>query len=96
MTVLDLLAEAGGPTENANLEEIMVVNISKANTNENSSQLFNLETFVEHPDFTTLPLVRVGDTVYVPDVSQSDWNIFMASVRDAVSIVSLVAIAGGL
>ena len=96
MTVLDLLAEAGGPTENANLEEIMVVNISNANTNENSSQLFNLETFVEHPDFTTLPLVRVGDTVYVPDVSQSDWNIFMASVRDAVSIVSLVAIAGGL
>ncbi len=96
MTVLDLLAEAGGPTENANLEEIMVVNISKANTNENSSQLFNLETFVEHPDFTTLPLVRVGDTVYVPDVSQSDWNIFMTSVRDAVSIVSLVAIAGGL
>jgi len=96
MTVLDLLAEAGGPTEHAYLEEIMVVNISKANANENSSQLFNLEAFVEHPDFTTLPLVRVGDTVYVPDISQSDWNIFMSSVKDAVSIVSLVAIAGGL
>ncbi len=96
MTVLDLLAEAGGPTEYAYLEEIMVVNISKANANENSSQIFNLEAFVEHPDFTILPLVRVGDTVYVPDVSQSDWNIFMSSVRDAVSIVSLVAIAGGL
>ena len=96
MTLLDLLAVAGGPTENAYLEEIMVVNISTANKKDNVSTTFNLPEFVKHPDFNNLPLVRVGDTVYVPDVSQSNWNVFMASVKDAVSIVSLVALAGGI
>lgn len=96
MTVLDLLAESGGPTQTANLEKIMVVNISRSQTQENISHTFDLEKFIEHPDFSTLPLVRVGDTVFVPDLSQSNWNVFMDNVKDIVSIVSLVAIVGGL
>ena len=51
---------------------------------------------MQHPDFTKLPLVRVGDTIFVPDSSQSNWNVFMDNVKDMVSIVSLVAIIGGL
>jgi len=74
----------------------MVVNISTSQSQENVSRVFDLEQFVEHPDFTTLPLVRVGDTIFVPDTSQSNWNVFMANVKDMVSIVSLVAIIGGL
>ncbi|GAW97416.1 MULTISPECIES: SLBB domain-containing protein [Colwellia] len=96
MTLLDLLAESGGPTKTAYLEKIMVVNISRSQTQENVSHIFNLEEFIEHPDFNTLPLVRAGDTVFVPDLSQSNWNIFMANVKDIVSIVSLVAIVGAL
>ncbi|NMP32100.1 sugar ABC transporter substrate-binding protein [Thalassotalea sp. M1531] len=96
MTVLDLLAEAGGPTENAHLEKIMVVNISTASANENQSQVFDLEAFVERPDFNTLPLVRTGDTVFVPDISNSNWNVFISNVKDMVSIASLVVIAGGI
>ena len=96
MTILDILAESGGPTATAYLEKIMVVNISRSQTEENISQAFDLEEFIEHPDFTKLPLVRVGDTIFVPDVSQSNWNVFMANVKDMLSVVSLVAIVGGL
>jgi len=96
MTILDILAESGGPTQTADLEKILVVNISTSRSDENISVLFNLENFVENPDFNTLPLVRVGDTIFVPDTSQSNWNVFMDNVKDMVSIVSLVAIIGGL
>ncbi len=96
MTVLDILAESGGPTQTAYIEKIMVVNISRSQAEENVSRVFNLEAFIEHPDFNTLPLVRAGDTIFVPDVSQSSWNVFMENVKDMVSIVSLVAIVGGL
>ncbi len=96
MTILDLLAESGGPTNSAYLEMIMVVNISQSHSEKNISRVFDLEEFIEHPDFTKLPLVRVGDTIYIPDVSQSNWNVFMDSVKDVLSIVSLVAIVGGL
>jgi len=96
MTLLDLLAESGGPTQTAFLEKIVVVNISIADQKENASQVFDLERFVEQPDFTQLPIVRAGDTVYVPDLSSSHWNQFMNNVKDVVSIVSLVAITGGL
>jgi len=96
MTILDILAESGGPTQTAYLEKIMVVNISRSKSEENVSQTFDLEKFIEHPDFTTLPMVRVGDTIFVPDITQSDWNVFMDNVKDMLSIVSLVAIIGGL
>lgn len=96
MTILDILAESGGPTQTAYLEKIMVVNISRSKSEENVSQTFDLEKFIEHPDFTTLPMVRVGDTIFVPDITQSNWNVFMDNVKDMLSIVSLVAIIGGL
>lgn len=95
MTVLDLLAEAGGPTDNAHLSKIMVVNISTANAANNQSQEFDLEAFIEKPNFNRLPLIRTGDTVFVPDVANSDWNVFVGHVKDMVSVVSLVALAGG-
>jgi len=96
MTILDILAESGGPTQTAYLEKIMVVNISRSRSEENVSRVFDLEQFIEQPDFTKLPLVRVGDTIFVPDVSQSNWNVFMDNVKDMLSVVSLVAIVGGL
>ena len=96
MTILDLLAESGGPTQTAYLGKIMVVNISTSRADENVSVVFDLEQFIEHPDFTKLPMVRAGDTIFVPDLAQSNWNIFMENVKDMVSIVSLVVIVGGL
>ncbi len=96
MTILDILAEAGGPTKTAYLEKIMVINVSTSKSSENVSVAFDLEEYLDHPDIQSLPLVRVGDTIFVPDTSQSNWSVFMENVRDMVSIVSLVAIIGGL
>jgi protein involved in polysaccharide export with SLBB domain len=90
MTLLDLLAEAGGPNDDAYVEKIVVVNASCC---EETSTSFDLVDFVKNPDFAQLPVLREGDTVYVPNMKRSNWTIFMDSVRDTLSIVTLYALA---
>ncbi len=89
MTILDLLAEAGGPTKEALQEKIVVVNLSCCG---NEARLFNLVDFAKKGDFSSLPVVRAGDTVYVPSVDQSEWKIFMDNVRDTISFLSIFAL----
>lgn len=89
MTILDLLAEAGGPAPDALQEKIVVVNLSCCGS---EARLFNLVSFAKTGDFRKLPVVRAGDTVYVPSISQSDWKIFMDGVRDSASILSIFAL----
>lgn len=86
MTILDLLAEAGGPAKEAYQEKIVVVNLSCC---ANQARVFDLVKFAKTGDFGTLPVLRAGDTVYVPSLEQSDWAIFMENVRDSVSILSI-------
>ncbi len=89
MTILDLLAEAGGMTKDSYDEKIIVVNLSCC---ENQARIFNLPKFAKTGDFSMLPVVRAGDTVYVPTLSQSDWTMFMDNVRDLVSVLSILAL----
>ena len=96
MTILDLLAEAGGPSATAYLERIVVVNVAKAQAGEDQARTFDFEEFMLEPDFAALPLLRPGDTLYVPERSSSNWAIFMDGVRDSVSLLSIFAIIGGL
>lgn len=96
MTILDLLAEAGGPTATAYLKNIVVVNVAKAQAGQDQARSFDFATFVRQPDFSQLPLVRPGDTVYVPDSTASNWAVFMKGVTDTLSILSIFAITGGL
>ncbi|WP_028118051.1 SLBB domain-containing protein [Ferrimonas senticii] len=87
MNLLDLLAEAGGPLDNAYIEKIIVVQHSCC---EPQARVFNLKRFVTRPNYAEIPLLRPGDTVYVPDESQSNWHVFINGVRDTLSIVALV------
>jgi protein involved in polysaccharide export with SLBB domain len=89
MTILDLLAEAGGPAKDAYQEKIVVVNLSCC---ANEARIFNLVKFAKTGDYALLPVVRQGDTIYVPSTEQSDWAIFMENVRDAVSVLSIFAL----
>ncbi len=89
MSILDLLAEAGGPAKDALQEKIVVVNLSCCG---NEARVFNLIDFAKKGDFHALPVVRAGDTVYVPSTDQSDWQIFMNGVRDGVSFLSIFAL----
>ncbi len=90
MTLLDLLAQAGGPNGDAYVEKIVVVNASCC---EEQSTSFDLVEFVKNPNFAELPVLREGDTVYVPNMSRSNWSIFMDSVKDTLSIITLYALA---
>lgn len=91
MTILDLLAESGGPTPEAWQEQIVVVNLTNDGPQASS---FDLVEFAQSGSFEKLPVVRSGDTVYVPTIGQSNWAIFMSGVRDAVQMFSLLALVG--
>lgn len=93
MTLLDLLAEAGGPTRDALQERIVVVNLSCC---ANEARSFNLPRFARSGDFAMLPVVRAGDTVYVPTSAQSDWRQFFDGLRDVVSILGIIAVLSAL
>ena len=93
MTLLDLLAEAGGPTSSAYVDRITVVNLSCC---KDQARVFDLEEFSREPDFSKLPVVRAGDTVYVPDKSDSVWYQVREGIIDLFRIVSIVAIIAAL
>jgi protein involved in polysaccharide export with SLBB domain len=93
MTILDLLAEAGGPTSDALQSKIVVINMTQ---NTEYARLFDLVGFAKTGRIDRVPAVRAGDTVYVPNMSQSDWKIFMDGVKDFIPIVSLIALLGAL
>ena len=87
MTILDLLAEAGGPRSDALEEKIVVVNIVDGKP---KAQLFDLVDFAKSGDYNRLPVLRAGDTVFVPDESQSERAQFRKNLSDVISIVGLV------
>jgi len=93
LTILDVLAESGGPTTEALQEKIIVVSNADG---EQSSRLFDLVAFARSGDFSKLPVLRAGDTIYIPNKEEGAWNIASAAMRDAVSVLSLVRLASGL
>ncbi|MGY0217078.1 SLBB domain-containing protein [Endozoicomonadaceae bacterium StTr2] len=93
MSILDVLAEAGGPTKTAYIEKIIVVSMSG---NQNEAYTFDLLEFMKDPDVSDLPVLRPGDTVYVPDNSNSRWAVVMENIKDILSIISLIALSKSL
>ena len=87
MTILDLLAEAGGPKESAYIEKILIVNKSCC---KNRATTFNLVDFMKDPDASKLPIIRGGDTVFVAELSQSNWNQFNDLVGDTAGILNVL------
>lgn len=92
MTILDLLAQAGGPAEEALQTRIVVVNMGK----EVKAFHFDLVAFSRTGDYRKLPVLRAGDTVYVPDKEQSHRAIFMQNVRDLGQIIGMIAAVAAL
>lgn len=90
MTLLDLLAEAGGPTTEAMIDKIVVVNHSCC---AEQSRKFDLEKFIKQPSSANMPVLRAGDTVYVPGESMDAKRNFF---KDAWNILTVVAVVAGL
>jgi protein involved in polysaccharide export with SLBB domain len=91
MTLLDLLAEAGGPTSGAYVEKIAVVNLSCC---AQQSRSFNLVEFAKTADFSSLPVIRNGDTVFIPEKDQSEFEKSRTALDDIFKVVSLAALLG--
>ncbi len=93
MTLLDLLAEAGGPSSNAYVKKITVVNFSCCR---DQARNFDLAEFSRTASFADLPVLRVGDTVYVPSKDESTLEKMRASLNDIFQITALSALLGFL
>lgn len=93
MTLLDLLAQAGGTSNDAYINKIAVVNLSCC---EDQARSFDLEAFSKTADFSQLPVLRAGDTIYVPDRKDSLGYLARQTLADIFRVVSLAALVGGL
>lgn len=91
MTLLDILAEAGGPSSNAYVQKITVVNLSCCR---DQARTFDLSEFSRTARFEDLPVLRAGDTVYVPDKSESSLEHFRSGLRDVFQVISMSALLG--
>jgi hypothetical protein len=86
MTLLDLLAEAGGPTGSALIENIVVINHSCC---KEQARRFDLEEFIREPNSMRIPVLRAGDTVYIPDQGQDFGQRAKSSIVDFLTILAL-------
>jgi protein involved in polysaccharide export with SLBB domain len=93
VTLLDLLAEAGGPTSEAMQDKIVVVQLAGQRKR---AEVFNLMDFVKTGDLTRVPLVRAGDLVYIPRQSESAWRKALDELRDGASVLSIVALVNAM
>ncbi|MUJ27776.1 sugar ABC transporter substrate-binding protein [Aliivibrio fischeri] len=93
MTLLDLLAEAGGPSDVAYLEKISVVNHS---LNEGQARTFDLIEFSRTADFRSIPVLRAGDTVYIPNKDESTMEQVRVVMKDVFQVVATIALIGAL
>ncbi len=93
MTILDLLAEAGGPSDSAYVEKISVVNMSCC---QGQARVFNLVEFSKTAKIYDLPVIRAGDTIYVPHKDESFAEKARAGLRDLLQITTTIVLIGAL
>lgn len=91
MTILDLLAEAGGPSTNAYVEKITVVNLSCCR---DQAQTFDLSKFSRTARFIDLPVLRAGDTVYIPSKEESTAQKIRQGISDIFQLAGIAALIG--
>lgn len=93
MTILDILAQAGGPSDNAYLEKISVVNMSCC---QGQARTFNLLQFSQTANIHMLPTLRAGDMVFIPDRSQSFLEKARVGLEDILRLTTTIVLIGAL
>lgn len=93
MTILDILAESGGTTAEAHIENITVVNLSCCR---DQARHFDLGKFTRTAAFDDLPVLRAGDTVYIPFHRESAYEIYSRGLTHFIQIFALGALIGVL
>ncbi|NOH72670.1 sugar ABC transporter substrate-binding protein [Vibrio pectenicida] len=93
MTILDILAEAGGPSERAYLEKISIVNMSCC---QGQARTFDLIDFSKTANVYTLPVLRAGDTIYIPDRSEGLLERLRVGLEDILRLTTTIVVIGAL
>ncbi|MCG9699422.1 SLBB domain-containing protein [Vibrio natriegens] len=93
MTLLDLLAEAGGPSDRAYLEKISIVNMSCC---QGQARTFDLVDFSKTANIYKLPVLRAGDTIYVPDRNESIIEKARVGLEDILRLTTTIVLIGAL
>ena len=91
MTILDLLAEAGGPTADAHVRKILVLSTGCC---QGKSRSFNLLKLTKTGKIKNLPVLRAGDTVYIPNKSDASGTKAREVLGDMFRVISLTALLG--
>ena len=93
MTILDLLAQAGGPSDSAYLEKITVVNVSCC---QNQARTFDLIEFSKTANIYQLPLLRAGDTIFIPEQSESLAEKIRIGLKDILQLATTIVLVGAI
>ncbi len=89
MTILDMLAEAGGPAPTAYVHKILVIHTSQPNPD---AVTFNLMKFSRTGNMTLLPRLHAGDTIYVLNETDTPWYKFSRALRDITDIIVVLSV----
>jgi polysaccharide export outer membrane protein len=85
VNIIDILYLAGGPTNSAKLNEVYVV----SNINKDIRQVqIDIQELIKKNSMASLPTVRPGDIIYVPEKSIT-WSKFISVFRDLTVFVTL-------
>ena len=93
MTILDILAEAAGPTDNAYVEKITIVNMSCC---QGQARTFDLVEFSKTANIYNLPVLRAGDTIYIPDRRESLMEKARVGLEDILRLTTMIVLIGAL
>ncbi|MFT4925744.1 MAG: protein involved in polysaccharide export with SLBB domain, partial [Phenylobacterium sp.] len=94
MTILDLLAQAGGLSPTASASDIVVVNAACCGDGTRKVTNFDLMDFSDSGDFSQLPELHKGDTVYVLHREDNTWNKVVDGIQETLSVLSILKIVG--
>lgn len=94
MTILDLLTAAGGPTQEAWVRKILIVNIGP--DMESKSSVFDLMKFSRTGDLRMLPALREGDVIYVPNNSENDLKKFNDTIQILANLALILSYGSNL
>ena len=77
LTILDAINLAGGPTENANIEEIRLIRKVRG---QEGVKTVNLETIWAHGDFSQNYVLKDDDIIYLPRKGIAKFNYYLRQV----------------
>ncbi|MCG3118834.1 MAG: hypothetical protein ALAOOOJD_01109 [bacterium] len=86
MSLLDVIALAGGTTDQANLHQVKVISLGGQNAGE--TRVINVENLLQAASLKSIPVVAPGDVVYVPK-SKNHLGKFVGVLRDLSAFATL-------